>query len=178
MSAYYRGQMMGEAIALEKRIDQFIAEHFCKTKRLQNEMYLMFLGDNRISFDGKKQIFEWIAKKHHKEWAKSFSYDIYCDNTKGKSALSAALSFVIEQRNIMAHRMIRAGHDDLLEEDKITFLIVKNEVKPVEYTQEKVSYYAMLVLAISVHIGKKLTEYSKSPSNPISVHSKRAVKGG
>lgn len=175
-AAEYRGQIINEVIWIEKMVDIYISSHFCKRdKSLMEEMHILLLGDNRIAFDNKRQIFHAIAMKHDDKW-----YDSYKDNsglpkevkTKTAGAFNNALCYLIEQRNVLAHCLLDTTKEAKYREDeKIKFFRFKNEISEFEFTPELLSGIHMLILDMNVFLGKRIGSFRDSPSNPFSVDS-------
>jgi hypothetical protein len=128
VSFNWRGLIIGDTITLERNMDTFISEHFCKTKTLAKELEDTLLSTKLVTYDSKKQVFCFIMKKHHPDWCKKFP------------DINKELQTIGEQRNIFAHYMLDTrpiGVKEFASNKKLGFVEIKNDVKPVYYTQEQ-----------------------------------------
>lgn len=90
-SYYYRGQIIGDLIYIERLVDEFISRYFCETREKQKEIFELILGNERMGFSNKIQVFQFIIETHKKEWLTS-NLNIFADLKK-----------LNEERNIVAH---------------------------------------------------------------------------
>jgi hypothetical protein len=89
-SMMMRGEILNDIIILEKTIDYFIVKHISESKKQQIEILELLL--ERISFHEKNNIVFTILKKHHSE-----NLDIKPGN------IFEDIGKVIRQRNYFAH---------------------------------------------------------------------------
>ena len=58
----YRGQIIGDLIHLERFIDEAISRHLCNDKEKRKELFELILGNERVSFSNKIQVFQFISQ--------------------------------------------------------------------------------------------------------------------
>ena len=150
VAAEYRGSIINETIWLEKRMDDYIAYYFCDDVNRTQEMHLLFWGDNRMSFEGKKQIFDYIARKHDLDWYKQYISLRSAPVKKGSISMNNDLCYIMEQRNILAHCVLDLRKDARnKEKGTVSFLRFKNEEKRFEFTVEIFNEIRMTLINLS-----------------------------
>ncbi len=94
-------------------------------------MQVLILGDERCTLGNKAQIFQQIATKYDEAWYNSYQ------STRLKSSMSKDIFYIIEQRNIFAHRIIDSNvfTDSKLKEGSVRFIKFKNDIEPIDYTE-------------------------------------------
>ncbi len=120
----YRGKIIHEACYLEKMIDTYIAMYFCEENPLKiSDMQLLILGDNRMNFESKRQIFDFISKNYDQNWYYQYKN------------ISKDLQDIIEHRNVLAHCLLDTSEDSKnFQEGVIRFIRFKNNVDYKVYT--------------------------------------------
>lgn len=103
--AVFRGSFLNTMTFIERIIELFIANHFCKEEK-QIEFTDFLLGEKHISFDAKKSAFYQILEKHHK--------DLY----DSKKDMLVLIEYVQPERNKIAHYMI-CLNDEAIEKFKV-----------------------------------------------------------
>lgn len=93
-SYYYRGQIIGDLIYVERLIDEFISRHLCETTEKQKEIFELILANERMGFSNKIQVFEFIIRTHKKEFLTSVPN------------MFSNLKNLNEERNIVAHYIL------------------------------------------------------------------------
>jgi len=143
LSAYYRGKVLHIISDLEFIINTCISFHYCGKKNHDKafEMQLAILGDDRISLNNKAQILHFILTKYHSDWLKTYVSLRPKEPKKQPYTLNSDLVWVIEQRNVFAHRILDRdmffSKEKTLKEGVIRFARFKNEITPVEYGTEE-----------------------------------------
>ena len=169
----YRGKVINETIYLEKTIDTYIATYFCDDKLRMSEMHFLFLGDNRMTFESKKQIFDYLCKKHDLEWYKSYQSKRKIKIGKDTIQMIIDLDYIIQERNVLAHCFLDTSLEAKTRIDgKLTFLRFKNDKKPFEYTGAKYLELMTTIYNVTNHIIDKLNKVSKSAYHPLNVNLK------
>ncbi len=147
-----RGTVLHFMANLELLINLYIAKFFCgKDGTKMEEMILLILGDERMSLSSKAQVFHFIASHHDKKWYESYvSIRVHPDKKKSYS-MNNDLVFVIEERNVFAHRVLDNGK--LISTSPIPvrvlrFARLKNEIEPLDYTDKK--YYEIVEVALTL----------------------------
>lgn len=143
ISIIYRGKIMQSVSYLEKMMDVFIGEFFCRPDRV-NDMTMFVLGDNRMALENKRQVFRALSLRYYKTWFDSF------DN-KG-AGLNNCLIDIIEKRNVFAHLAMSIDEEARKDYDKtgsITFLRFKDDLKPFRFNDEDISELNELILSVS-----------------------------
>lgn len=169
----YRGIIIEKAIILEKSMEIFIGLYFCESddEKIGVLQYLI-LGDNRLNFDSKLEIFTSIAEKFHPEWYNS--YVSIRPDLKNVS-LKADLKFIMENRNILAHaymsnemffevkstnlKTTKEQRDE--DEGKVYFNKFINYHKEIPYDAESIKLLKNLAVKISNWIVLKNTAIRK-----------------
>jgi hypothetical protein len=132
--ALFRGFYINEIIKLEKLIDLFVAQFFCKNDEIAEDLLGMLLGTERISLNNKKNILFDIINKHFPELLIEFP-DLKTD-----------IQELITIRNVLAHQML----DTSGEFDKIEFLKTNADRKKYPYEKQ---YAIDKTTLISKYIG-------------------------
>jgi hypothetical protein len=132
IAAKYRGEVLNEVAWMEKFLDEYIAKYFTSgNQKLLSEMHLLFLGDNRVTLENKRQIFYYIADNNDKTWYDEYESARTLSDKKGKPekpTLNKDLVWIIEARNVLAHRIVDTTEEGIHDNDKISFLAYKNEM--------------------------------------------------
>lgn len=135
-SYYYRGQIIGDLIYLERQIDEFISKYLCDTEEKQKEIFELILANERMSFNSKIQVFEFLCKKHEKDFYNS-NPDIFKD-----------IKVLNDERNIVAHYFLDTsenGKRGFLENEKIGFIKFRNSTETLWRTNEDyLKYHGLL----------------------------------
>lgn len=119
-SYYYRGQIIGDLIYLERLIDEFISRHLCETGEKQKEIFELILANEKMGFSNKIQVLEFIIKTHKKEFLTS-NQNIFADLKK-----------LNDERNIVAHYLLDTsenGRKVFQESKSIGFVKFRNSTK-------------------------------------------------
>lgn len=160
-SIYYRGQILHLMTVLEAMINTYIVNHFCPSdESLRKDMQLLFLGDERITLNNKAQIFLFLVNSYNKSWGDSFISNRMPEKGKKSYKLSSDLMYLIEQRNIFAHRIL--DHSDNLNyiqdkrDNSIRLVALKNEIKPLDYTEDDFLTLSKMIADMTSFIAKEL----------------------
>jgi len=140
-SNFIRGKVIGKSIYLEKMIDKWLSEYFCNHKGRADDLFYLILCHDRLGFEAKRQVFCYIVEHKCTEFFRAHP------------TLNKDLSFIIEQRNILAHYTIDTT-DEGLDAIDVGFLKVKNKQLRVPFSQEKIQ-----------DLYQKLTFYAKAISS-------------
>lgn len=140
-SINWRGVVLHEISLMEMMMNLYLAEHFCgkSNKERLLDMQLLILGDERINLMAKAEIFHYISKNYDFTWYNSYKSLRPKQIKKPEYTLNQDIAYCIEQRNIFAHRVF--GIDNLpiekeRPENAIRFVRMKNEIIPVDITDE------------------------------------------
>jgi hypothetical protein len=176
-ATFYRGAVLQHMANLELFLNTYIAFFFCGrgSNRFQ-DMLTLILGDERMSLSSKAQIFHQISTHHDVKWYNAYeSIRIPPKEKKGKYTLNNDLIFVIEERNIFAHRVCdivgTMGGVDPVEDGALRFMRFKNSIEPIDYTKEKFSELLKVILLITTHFveGTKGIKSTYAPSAPTDI---------
>lgn len=135
-SFYNRGIIINETIFLERLIDDYIANHFCKTEDTKTEMKLLILCTDRITFGSKKEILQFLIETHNKE------------TLKNHPKLFTDLTTILEQRNILAHYWLSTSQDSLDKikiNETVEYAKYKNKVSIISYDSKKIDTHLALI---------------------------------
>ena|ERR1700744_485748 len=173
-ASYFRGTVLNEMANLELYINLYIASYFCPNDYDKiHEMQLLILGDSRTTLGGKIEVFHNIAKIHDKQWLDAY---------KGDKTLVKDLTYVMEQRNIFAHRIIDLDSFTTERPEKtVRFLTFKNSLDKVDYDERKFENLMILIYNICdyfhqkhQHIKGTLPPQTKSACTPL--NRRRGIK--
>ena len=128
LTFYLRGMVLELTIALERNIDRYLTQHFCRNEKTENELTEMFFFTEKTTLGAKKDVLFLLLDKYHKDFLK--------DNPTFKTRLDN----LIPHRNIFAHLEIDYSKMDA---NDLNFKIIFNKfkggkLKPEEYATEKI----------------------------------------
>jgi hypothetical protein len=136
MAFLRRGLIINETIMLERLIDDFIIEHFCKDQEKQKELRELIIATNRMIFENKIQVLKVLLERHHKYVLEA--------NPKLTSEI---LEKIIPERNVFAHYWLVTSAEivEYLKEGKTVFVKFKNTTEHLQYDDDKVREIMMLI---------------------------------
>jgi hypothetical protein len=141
---------------LELLINLYIAKFFCGVNKIKvEEMILLILGDERMSLSSKAQVFYFIASNHDQKWYQSYVSIRKHPDKKKVYSMNNDLTFVIEERNIFAHRVLDDGNlvDNVpFPKNELRFVRLKNEMEPLDYTDKKYNEIVNVILHLQHHL--------------------------
>jgi len=141
-SYFYRGQIVGDLIYLERLIDEIIAQHLCETREKQVEIFELILGNERMGFSNKIQVFEYIIK--------TYRQSLFTLNPK----IFADLKNLNAERNIVAHYLLDTSENGIkvFEQNRsIGFVKFRNSTTTIWRTDaQKSDFNALLGKYISL----------------------------
>ena len=151
-SMIYRGKMLHYMSVLELVMNIYIANHFCgKDNDKISDMQVLILGDDRMSFKAKMDVFIFIAKKYDLKWYQSYQGI--------RKELKLDLIHAMEQRNVFAHRVADNEDGPLLGEksskDIVRYVSYKNSIGKEEYTEERFIELLTMVVDMSKFIAER-----------------------
>jgi len=159
-----RGIVLQHMAGLEQMLNIYISIHFCgNDENKNNDMFLLILGDERMSLNSKAQVFYSLATTYDKEWYKS-----YVSHREPKTPKNAPLTmnndlvYVIEERNIFAHRVMDSDPNDRVPENIIRFKKMKNVLESIDYDQLKFLELHATIIALEIFIYDRVKELSAS----------------
>lgn len=159
-SILYRGKILHDFSMLEQLLDFYIAKHFCGEDTKKNyDLQLLLLNDEKLKFSSKAQIFHYIASRYDEQWYNNYQSKRSVLSAKRANALNEDLLYVIEQRNIFAHRVL--NNDEYTSNQpsngNVAFIRFSDEIEVVEYSEERFVELSNLINAITDYLGKKLS---------------------
>ena len=86
-----RGEIIARTVNLERIIDTFIASYFCHEDKKRDELLLLILSTERITYENKRHVLKWICETYAKDLIKQYP------------TLFKDLQKIGEFRNILAH---------------------------------------------------------------------------
>ena len=155
LSGYsYRGQIINDLIHLERLMDEFLSRHFCNDSERKKEFFELIIANERMSFNSKIQVFEYVLKKHHNQIVIEYP-DIFSDIKK-----------LNEERNIVAHYLLDTSTDGIKmyeEFQKIGFVKFRNSTESLPRNNDDINkwktltkkYIRMLEDFLTIDINKK-----------------------
>ena len=124
-------------------------------------MIHLIFGDDRVSLMNKSQIFHYIATNHDKKWYDSYLSTRESSSLKKPHTLMQDISFIVEQRNIFAHRVIDLGEfvrDSPIPQDSLRFAKFKNGIKGEDYNPEQFLDLTFLIVSVTTFIANKVND--------------------
>jgi hypothetical protein len=158
LSIQYRGKLIHNVCFLEMVLNAYIANYFCSSDdKKMSDMIVLMLGDDRTSLGSKAQIFNKLATEYDSNWYDSYKSIRKPVNKKIKYyAMGSDLFYVIEERNVFAHRIYDAGvfATEELPNDTIRFTRFKNEILPNDYDKTKFDELLQVTINLKDHFEK------------------------
>jgi len=157
----YRGNVLEKMSFLEKVVDNYIIYHFTnKDEDKTIEMQLLIFGDNRVTFENKKQIFHSLASAHDLQWYRSYKSLRNLKANKGSIPMNSDLTHCIEQRNIFAHCIVDTSVAGInrIKPTEVGFVRFKNKEETVWYDEQKINLLLKVIDNVMAHINKKITD--------------------
>jgi hypothetical protein len=155
-SIKYRGTILELMSVLEAWLGVYLAQYFCgNNKDKVRNIQLLLFGDERITLSNKAQVFHFIATEYDKIW-----YDNYISNRPKQAkklayTMNQDLVYIIEQRNIFAHRLMahkNLDHISTKPENVLRLARVKNEFAPLDYDVELFNLICKTISTLSLHL--------------------------
>ena len=124
-----RGEIISQVIVLERYIDIYLAYYFTHTDGAKfTEMLELILSSDKMSFDGKRQVFCFLLKKHEPTFIAKYS------------SISNDLIYILQQRNILAHYIFDLSDEAVRERPEIiSFIKYKNATSLVDFDENKIN---------------------------------------
>jgi len=132
------GQFLADHIIIEKRMQWYIAGHFCDTLEKRSE-FLEYVICQHIPFDKTKEIFLNVVKNHYKEF--------YEENKKSLKLIDD----MNKERNILSHYMIDLSEESVERYNingSITFRKLKNGFSIEVFDPERIKSYLSNFLTV------------------------------
>lgn len=127
MRAYYlRGKIISDTIHLERMMDDYMASYFCSDAEKKKDLMQSLLSTKRIVFENKRLIFDFIVNKKNPDWVKKYP------------RFKNTLIKIIEQRNVMAHYLLKTG-DEAIEqvETKMDFINFRDNIEVESFDKKR-----------------------------------------
>jgi hypothetical protein len=175
VAAKYRGNVLNEVIYLERIIDRYITRHFVGDDPAKEfDLHVAVLGNNRMTLDAKKQVFEYIAAKYDPIFLTKYksSRIVNPDQKNNKKEckhhnLQSDIAYIITQRNILAHFIL----DDREEArkrhiDEVTFVRFRDEEKPFDFDIHSYNQLMFVIMDVSMYFLQRIESWdTMRPSN-------------
>lgn len=160
----WRGQVLELMSQLEVVISLYITYHFVggNDEKKFVDMQVVILGDDRMSLNSKAQVFYFLVTEYNKDWYNSYKSHRPTPKKKSPYSLNSDLIYVIEQRNIFAHRILEDGKltDIVVPDGVIRFAKFKNSIEGVDYTNEKYQELIVIIAKLLMFIMKEVNRKS------------------
>lgn len=147
-----RGKIINETIYLERLIDEFLGRFFCSDPTRQAVLFDALLGTERITFENKRQIFQFVCERHYVQIKKE-NKDLFKD-----------ISTIIEHRNVLAHNLLNTtidGYNKFISNKSISVIKFKNTYTVLEYSprfvEELLELIAKCTFIIQEYLKKGIT---------------------
>ncbi len=150
-----RGKILNAMANFEVLFNVYLAHYFCgsNTKKIE-EMILIIFGDDRTTLSAKAQMFSHIATNHDKKWYDSYVSLRKPQHKKKPYSLNSDIVFIIQERNVFAHRYLTTD-DDLngnpTPKNVLRFVKFKNDLEPLDYTDEMLNDIYKTIIYIMKH---------------------------
>jgi hypothetical protein len=154
----YRGAIIHFAISLELAISSYISMYFCgKDAKRMEEMISLVFADDKMTLNSKAQIFYYIASTYDEEWYSSYKS---CRKPSQKRnspiTINNDLVYVIEERNVMTHRVFDNGEVYPDDENIVRFAKTKNIIEPIDYDDKKYIEVLIVIKNLTVYISNRV----------------------
>ena len=172
VSKQYRGEVLHAMSYLEMLINMFISSYFCSGDiKKAEQMILYILGDDRTNLGAKTQMIQQIGINHLKSWWDSYKSPRKPDKGKSPYKMSSDFQFVVEERNVFAHRIvdeIDLVNNYVFNTKPITFLRFKNDIQGIEYTSQSFDLLIKTIYSLGAHMIKVIekSDFLKSTLPP------------
>ncbi|WP_295649093.1 hypothetical protein [uncultured Mucilaginibacter sp.] len=129
-----RGRIITMTIILERAIDKYLCVHFSNDLSKQHELMNYVFGTDLLSFDRKRQIFQFLTEKHDNVF-----------NGQNKN-IHKTIEKIMQERNVVAHSLLNHADEavDAVQEG-ISFIKFKNKRSTVSYTNEQVEKHLRVI---------------------------------
>jgi hypothetical protein len=158
-SIYWRGLVLHEISMLELMINAYIGIYLCGKENPDKilDMVNLFLGDDRTSLSSKSQVFYWISSNKDKTWYSNYTSIRIPDPKKAAYGLNSDMSWVIEQRNIFAHRVVSDEilTPDLMQKGIIRYVKFKNEMDVLDYSEQSFKILIGTIINLTKYVKKR-----------------------
>lgn len=152
----YRGEILERMSWLEKFIDIYITNYLTKKDNYKaQEMQLLIFGDNRISLESKRQIFQRIAEANDLLWFKAYKSVRKIESKKDSIIMNKDLVYVIEQRNVFAHCIADTTDKGTSNLDAIGFVKFKDKGETIWYDNYKFQELANVIVYLTNYIHER-----------------------
>jgi hypothetical protein len=147
MRAYYlRGKIISDTIHLERKMDDYLASYFCNDVEKKKDLMQSLLSTKRIIFENKRLIFDYVVNKANPDWVKKYP--------KFKNTLIK----IIEQRNIMAHYLLKTGEDAIIDmETKMDFINFRDNIEVESFDKKRQANLIRLIELCTVAIDELIS---------------------
>lgn len=126
-AASFRGHFIDTMVIIERCIDDFIAQHFCKDHKRRVEFLEYVICQEGIPFERKRQILMFILENNYPETFNSLKNEL------------KIIAGLIEKRNVLAHYLLDnsvQGKADFNKTGEIRFVKIKNGQSLLKFTHE------------------------------------------
>ena len=158
-SKEYRGEILHHMANLDMLLNFYISLYFCGSNEQKVlDMIILVLGDDRMSLSSKAQVFYYLATKYDKVWYDSYKSPRKHDIKKQPYSLNSDLVYIIEQRNIFAHRLFDNSAFDKkpTSKDAIRFTRFKNAVEGVDFDPISFNTLFQVVTTVTIYFASKM----------------------
>lgn len=175
-----RGNLLHQISILELGINVYMGDYFCGKDQDKNvDIQMLIFGDDRMNLGAKQQVFFAIASTKDIGWYNSYKSLRIPPPKKKAYTMNADLVWVIEQRNIFAHRVLNVGSFRNLEKMKeghIRFVRMKNELEALTYSEADFQLLINTVTGLAAFIHQRIIS-TYSPSNSVGYVSSESSRG-
>ncbi|MDY0906559.1 hypothetical protein [Pedobacter sp. CFBP9032] len=160
-ASWFRGEFLNRMSWMEKSLDTYIAKHFSGDDvQKEKDIHLLFLGDNRVTMENKKQIFHFLAEKYDNEWYEFYNSEIFDNASKSKSIdLNKDITELIKIRNVLAHRIVETNPVEDKREGYVGFSTYKNTKEVTYISDEQFIKMVNAMYSITSYIDKRVLKW-------------------
>ena len=150
-SIHLRGTVLNETVDVERKIDDYLSNYFCKNELIGNELKEMLWNTERTTLGSKKDILFILLNRYEKTLLKE--HPTFIDT----------LERIIPHRNIFAHLSVDYSND-VLERENVEVVFKKynkGKLDPKVYKKEDLIKFKSDFKTINIFLDILLT--SKAP---------------
>nr|WP_294942316.1 hypothetical protein [uncultured Mucilaginibacter sp.] len=145
-----RGAFINQVAYIEKKMEFFVAYHFCRNIQRAHEMVEFLTGDRFVSFESKRMAFQYVLERHHGELYKK---------SKGKFE---SLTKIQNERNKLAHLIADTtplAVDLFIKDGTFSLIKFSKDTKPVIYKTAYIKEITEIVDDVANWMNSTLREY-------------------
>ncbi|MBE9583389.1 hypothetical protein IM792_02925 [Mucilaginibacter sp. JRF] len=134
-SIRFRGEIIEKLSGIEEAINIYLVTHFSDDETKQDELMKFFFATDRISFDTKREILDYLLTTYRPEFLSKYK------------ELKGDLISLIKDRNVIAHAKLDTSEEAILSQDQqLTYIRFKNKEIRIVYTENYVQMMRIKII--------------------------------